>query len=537
MLGRLSIAAMAFPLACAAPPTASPPPTEPEPFSSTGSPPTASTATGYTPVICADPGRRDERAFDLYEGAEWTGQAWADTADELLIGGGLAVDDYDGDGHLDLFLPDRDGSRLFLSDGAGGWTDATESHLPEATSDQGVAAVAVDIDGDGDRDVYLSRHLRPDQLLLNLGAGRFTVDTRYAPDPLMDVASAWADLDGDGDLDGFLARYGVETVPETDQPNAILRNDGGTLTPEALPEGLARGHTLVPGLLDLDDDRDPDLYAVNDFGWILPNHVGWNEPTGFRPDPQTGLDFAINGMGLGVADLNGDELPDLLVTGWSEYALMLSQGPGLWARAPEVLSWSGDPGDQDVGWAVELADLDNDGDDDAYVVHGFVDGLGIGEQRPPLLQPDAIFVQQDGVFSDRAAEWGHVADGVGRGAVLADLNGDGWLDIAARDKAGPPQIFLARCGDASWLRIRLDQGGANPDAIGAVVRITSGDDRWIRWVRAGGTGFASGGPPEVHVGLGDREVVDVEVTWPDGTVSAHPEVPARQLVSITRPDL
>ena len=130
--------------------------------------------------------------------------------------------------------------------------------------------------------------------------------------------------------------------------------------------------------------------------------------------------------------------------------------------------------------------------------------------------------QPDGTFVDVAPEWGVDDDGKNRGFVLADFNGDGWLDIAMRNLDGENKLYLSRCGAEHYVKVRLrDDAIANHLAIGARVKVLSEDGRsFTRWVTAGGTGYGTGGPPEVHFGLGDVEKIErIEVKWPDGSQS------------------
>ncbi|MEQ1507143.1 MAG: CRTAC1 family protein, partial [Myxococcota bacterium] len=183
---------------------------------------------------------------------------------------------------------------------------------------------------------------------------------------------------------------------------------------------------------------------------------------------------------------------------------------------------------------------DNDGDLDGVVAYGAFDVAVPNEDWDnPAHQPDALWLQQpDGSFEDAAVEWGVADPGKNRGIVVADFDGDGWLDLAKRDLGGPSLLYVSRCGRDNWIKVRLrDDAIANRNAVGARVRVVGADGvARSRWVTAGGTGYGTGGPPEVHVGLGDADAVDhVEVQWPDGTESwAAFGVPANQTVTIHR---
>jgi hypothetical protein len=79
-------------------------------------------------------------------------------------------------------------------------------------------------------------------------------------------------------------------------------------------------------------------------------------------------------------------------------------------------------------------------------------------------------------FDDQGAEWGVDDEGMTRGVSLADLDRDGWLDIAKRDLAGNSLLYVSRCGDEGWLTVHLrDPDSMNTYGVGAVVTVTVGD--------------------------------------------------------------
>ena len=154
----------------------------------------------------------------------------------------------------------------------------------------------------------------------------------------------------------------------------------------------------------------------------------------------------------------------------------------------------------------------------------------------PQEQPDALYLLEDDEFVEVSDAWGITDTGSSRGLMLADINNDGWLDIVKQYlRFGRPFLYLSRCGEEAWLRVELRQEGPNPRAVGARAKFTAGDISTVRWVHAGGTSIASGGPNELHVGLGMEETVFVDVTWPDGEVTRHGPIDTRQRIR-TRPE-
>jgi hypothetical protein len=180
-----------------------------------------------------------------------------------------------------------------------------------------------------------------------------------------------------------------------------------------------------------------------------------------------------------------------------------------------------------MGWGADVADLDNDGDLDVVVVFG-----AMGDEPG---QPDAVFRQDNvGQFTSVGEEWGLADETTGRGLILADLDHNGWMDIVRPNLAGEGTVDLSPCGSNSWLEVALLAPPPNTRGIGAVVRVITDTHSQQRSIYAGGTSYASGGPPEVHLGLGNATTADIEITWADGQVARFEDLSTRQRVVIER---
>lgn len=466
-----------------------------------------------------------------------------------LLASGMMVGDLDGDGLHDLVSPNEPYAQLYRGRDDGGAQAAPE--LQEFDLAFGAGGSLADYDGDGDLDVFLARFDRPDRLLRNEGGGwstgiAFTDVTDEAGVGARgpSTSSAWGDMDRDGDLDLFVARYGDLLEGGSPAASLLYENLGdGTFLDrsEHLPAEVQGGWTRMAGWHDLDFDGYPELLVVNDLG--DPSVLLWNVNGRLLPDDgRSGFGTAVRGAGLGVGDLNGDGIHDLLVTEWGRMALLESAADDQWFDHAPVrgLVADGTRG-QVVPWGAELADVDNDGLLDAVVAFGNVEIDTEGSSGPdwanPLEQPDAVYVQQpDGQFLDLGPELGLDDRGVNRGFVLADVNRDGVLDIVKQNQSGSGALYLSRCTDASWLMVDLlQEDSLNRFAVGATVRVWADGKLHQRSVSAGSTGFGSGGPPELHFGLGEADRVErVEVLWPDGTRSVTDGFDARRRVQISR---
>ncbi len=525
---------------------------------------------------CADPSRRAEQGFDRFVYGE------ARATRNWNWGGGVMAGDLDGDGALELVLPVepgvvilrwRDGAIEVDRDTFGGFD------LAFATGGS-----IVDVDADGDLDVYVTRTLGDpiadeasdgrNHLLRNRGDGTFEdvtdeagVDGCTAPAAgtraraagggeracWRSMASSWGDVDGDLDLDLYVGNYGwVDETEGTTQemmgpgePDALYLNRGDGTFEDAsaeLPEEIQDGYTYAGGFVDLDDDGDLDLYVVNDFGNKYPNRVAWNEGGRLvvRKDDDSGLVQSMTGMGMGVGELDGDGRPDLAIAQWGRNTLFLSAA-GRWIDWAESVGYApaNDGRDQRVAWGSEFGDVDNDADLDLLTTYGHLTTAN-PVWRNPVQQPDALFVNEpdgDGGlrFVDRGAELVTADPNSGRGGLFVDLDGDGWLDLVTRHLDGPDDLLLARCGEARSLVVRPRMPGTpNPFAVGAKIDLVGPGVHATRWLTAGGTGFASAGPPEVHFGVGSLDEVSLVVRWPDGEVSSIGPVATGGVLTVTR---
>lgn len=512
----------------------------------TGGDAVEATLTAGATVTCADPGARETLgAFEILDGGtQWQNQRVTSEFD----GWGAAVADYDGDGNPDIFLPHAGPDQIYMGRGDGTWREEDRERLTADPDDFGDGAIAVDYDGDADLDIWVS-NTGPNALYRN-DDGVFTsvgVAAGLSGQNWESQDGAWGDMDGDGDLDLFVANYYMEDRAEG-QPDAneLYENNGdGTFTDVSsrLQGFAARGYTHATGWHDLDLDGDLDLIVVND----KPSG-GYTTVVRLQVDGQLvddggvlGLNVSIEGMGVGVGDLNGDLFPDLAISGWGQLALMESTESGRWVNATQSvgLVLPAD-GPRIVAWGMELADLDNDADLDLYAAFG--EQLNIygvqteGEKNNnPAEQSDGLWVNDGGQFTEASSEWGVDALGIHRGVAFTDLNRDGWLDLVERDLRGRARILAGRCSDAAWVGFQLREGAPNPFAVGARVEVTAGGITQVRTVSAGSTNLASSGAPEVQFGLGGMEVIDrVRVWWPDGAMSALRDVPVREWATVTR---
>jgi hypothetical protein len=484
---------------------------------------------------------------------------WTDRAPELGLdapdmAGGAVMDDFDGDGFLDLVSTTWDPcdhAKAFRGDGRGGFEEVTRAWgLDEQLG--GLNLVHADYDGDGRLDLLILRggwmfeegRVRNSLLRNELtdGRGRFVDVTRSAglAEPAYPTQSAvWADYDGDGDLDLFVAN---ETTSKLDfYPSQLFRNDGdGTFTDVAREAGVTNDRYAKGAAWgDYDDDGDPDLFVSN----IGENRLYRNDGRGRFTDvaEQAGVagDFRRTFVPW-FFDYDNDGDLDLLVADYavklqavtaSYYGVDAGEGqPFLYrndrGRFTEVSRKAGLTRPA-LPMGSNYGDLDNDGWLDLY--------LGTGVPAFAAVMPNLVFHNEEGRFREVtfASGLGHLQKG--HAVAFGDVDNDGDQDIF-EELGGfyPVEAFgnalFENPGPArSWITLRLRGVRANRFGIGARIeaRVREGDQRRSIHLLAGSGGSFGGSSLQQEIGLGDAEALEqLVVRWPgSGTVDRVRKVP------------
>jgi hypothetical protein len=324
-------------------------------------------------------------------------------------------------------------SPVLLPSGAFHYVDAS-STLPPSTHDtECLDATFVDIDADGDLDVFLANENRANVLLDNDGTGRLTdVSDARLPRASRDSEDAAAfDADGDGDSD-------LIVVSEDDQTNEYYLNDGnGTFSDH--PIGLpVTGVSNAIAFGDVDDDQDVDIVIGNDGQ----NFLLLNQGMGVFVDNTLAALPALSDetQDLELGDVDGDGDLDLVVANEDDNRLLLNDGLGHFTAAPpDAIPLIGPEETRDV----DLADVDQDGDLDLFFGNVHLTQGAPAQNR--LLINDGTGVFLDETDSRLPSDIDNTMDG-----DFFDIDGDGDLDLATANygdeergrELTPYRIFL-----------------------------------------------------------------------------------------------
>ena len=475
------------------------------------------------------------------------------------LAGGAIVEDFDGDGDLDIVTSSWDTSgpmHLFRNNADGTFSDRTQQAGLEGLLG-GLNLLQADYDNDGNTDILVLRGAwagmqgrDPNSLLRNRGDGTFedvTFEAGLAEVSYPTQTADWADYDNDGDLDLFI---GNESDNDLRSPWQLFQNQGDGTFRDVASEAGVKGHGFTKGVSwgDYDGDRFPDLYVSN-FSEL--NRLYRNRGNGTFEDvtSQLGVAHPKSSFPVWFWDYNNDGALDLFVSSYGGHiAHQAAHRLGLSPRFEKACLYEGDGqgGFREVaeqrGLGVPMqpmgsnfGDLDNDGYLDFY--------LGTGDPSYASVVPNLMFSNQGGQrFADVSVSGGFAHLQKGHGVVFADLDSDGDLDVFEQmGGAFPGDAFSDALYENpgmgnNWMAVQLVGQQSNRSAIGARIRVQieeNGLTRSIyRHINSGGSFGAN--PLRQTFGRGKAESAQLlEIFWPrTGKTQVLMNPPPAQVIQI-----
>ncbi|HEV7218632.1 MAG TPA: CRTAC1 family protein [Terriglobales bacterium] len=434
--------------------------------------------------------------------------------DVPMFGLGVAIGDYDNDGHDDLFVTAVGQSHLFHNNGNGTFTDVTKAAGLWGHDEFSTSAAWVDYDRDGKLDLVVANYVQwsiPGDLFCTLDGTRKSYCT---PESYKGTAvRLWHNL-GDGKFEDATQKAGLY-----DSTSKSL--------------GIA--------ILDYNGDGWPDILISND---TQPNKLYLNKKNGTFEEEGVAAGIAFSedgiaraGMGTDAADYDRSGKPSIIITNFANQMLSLyhNEGNGLFVdEAPT--SEVGRASLITLGFGCFFFDYDNDGWPDIFVADGHIESdVERVQKRVMYAEPPHLFRNLGGgKFQEVTASLGRVfADPkVARGAAYADIDNDGALDVLLTTNGGRAYLFHNEGTTGHSLRIKLQGVQSNRDGIGAIVRLTSGGDKQWKMMRSGSS-YLSQSELVLTFGLGSATRADaLEVEWPSGRVEKLTGINAGQTVTI-----
>jgi enediyne biosynthesis protein E4 len=480
-----------------------------------------------------------------------------------VMGGGVAVGDFDGDGHEDLFFTSMpsfkpgsaEASRptLFRNRRDGTFEDRTAAAGLAKVAGYPQGALFFDYENNGRADLYVAAY-GGGQLFRNEGGvfrdvtdeAGLSLEGRCGPALCFGVAAAAADFDRDGLLDLLIVanvdwdmhdpgQVGPRRLLPTfyaAQRAFLFRNNGdGTFSDVTERSGVENrgGKGLGAVWADFTGDGWPDLYIAND---MSRNTLYRNNGDGTFTEiaAAAGVNEVKSSMGVTVGDFDNDGRFDIAITNLqgSKISLFRNLGDLRFAYVTEEAGLA--PSTRASGWGIEFVDFDYDGHLDLVMSSGPVWEESEGEAD------DLMFRNRGaGSFEDVSVRSGAAGEQVfSRGLAVLDFDGDGWPDLAFANVHGAtPRLLRNRAEQPhQWLQLWLEGTESNRDAVGARVEIVRADGlRLVQEVRAGSS-YQSGSTRALFFGFGESIGTEMTVSWPSGRVETITDVPSNQIVRI-----
>ena len=541
----------------------------------------------------------------------------------LANGSGVAIGDVDGDDLPDVYLCGLQvDNRLYRN--LGDWTfeDVTIRSGVACSRQYSTGALLADVDGDSDNDLLVTGLAKGTRLFLNDGSGRFTEKTGSGLFPKLGATSmSMADIDSDGDLDLYVANYrttnykdrppGVNVEVKQENGRVVVtpanrfvalktrRKDGVHLVelgePDFLYENLGSGrfravnwtsgrflntdgNALVKPpmdwglsviMRDVNGDMLPDIYVCNDFFYSVDKFwINQGDGVFQQAGSEVVRNFSMSSMSVDFADFNRDGHDDFFVADmlsmrsefrqtqranvlsdelnlpitdarfqpeFSRNTLQLNRGDNSYAEIAQLAGVHA----SEWTWSSRFLDVDLDGYEDLIMTTGNesdvldADMMSIVANSPrtseshlqnmmrfPRLETPNLIFRNNGnlTFEEKGAAWGFGQVGISHGMAAGDLDNDGDLDLVVNN-LNAPVFLLENIGDGNRVVFRLKGKAPNTSGIGAMITLKSGKFHQKQTVIAGGR-YLSGDQPFCVFGIPNPgSALSAEIKWPDGSFS------------------
>lgn len=441
-----------------------------------------------------------------------------------FLGNGITFFDYDNDGLDDITVATALGDPIYFYKNINGNFVSQTLNISNNNA-RNKQVNWVDIDNDGDNDLFITSDESGNRLFENLGnmiMSEITSTSGMLTDNFPYYGASWGDYNNDGFLDVFIS------IRDPFIPNILYRNNGDkTFTLANVEAGLLTdGYmSFCSAFIDYDNDGDQDIYVAND-KYANPNLMYRNNGDGTFTEVGniTGTDVSIDAMSVTVEDFNYDGWLDIYITNDpSNNILFVNNGDGTFtdmAQSYQVTFNSS-------SWGAVFLDADNDKDLDLYV-----SGEGNGTVSPFLssafyenINSSFFQLNNNAVPGDFAYNYGN---------ATGDVDNDGYPEIVVNN-IDHENIFLWKNTtntSNNWLKVKLEGTTSNRNGIGSFIEISINANKQYRYTCLG-EGYLSQNSATEQFGLGTETIVDyVKVKWLSGIEDIFYNVSPNQTMNI-----
>lgn len=440
-----------------------------------------------------------------------------------LFGNGVSFFDYDNDGWDDLTVATADDDPVrFYKNINGNFVEQTLNIANNNWRNKQVNWV--DIDNDGDNDLFVTSDTSINRLYENLGnmiLQDITSTSGLLNEVLVTYGASWGDYNNDGFLDVFLSNR------DTIIPNILYKNNGNnTFSLVNSESGLITTGTLsfCSAFIDYNKDGFQDIYVAND-KVEYPNIMYKNNGDGTFTEVgfETGTDITIDAMSVTIGDYNSDSWLDIYVTN-DVVGNVLLKNNGNGTFSDETLS--SNTAMNSVAWGSVFLDAENDGDLDIYVSAEH-DGTVSGYLSSALFtnNNDEYILENEAIPDDYAISYSN---------AIGDIDNDGYPEILVNN-INHDNIFLWKNNSNNtnnWLKVKLEGTISNRNGVGSMIEISVNGEKQYRYTLIG-EGYLSQNSASEIFGIGDATVIDyVKVNWLSGTEDIFYNVSPNQNLKI-----
>ena len=441
-----------------------------------------------------------------------------------FLGNGITFYDYDNDGWDDISIATADGDPIYFYKNVNGNFVLQTLNIPN-NNIRNKQINWVDIDNDGDNDLFITSDLSGNKLFENLGnmvMQDITSTSGMLADNFSYYGASWGDYNNDSYLDVFIC------VRDQDTPNILYKNNGdNTFTLANAEAGLLNTGMMsfCSAFLDYDNDGDQDIYVSND-KYTIRNLLYKNNGDGTFEEVgiQSGAAVSIDAMSVTVEDINNDGWLDIYITNDpNNNVLLMNNGDGTFTDMAQSYNVTFNS----TSWGAIFLDADCDADLDLYV------SAESNGDNPQFLSSgfyenmdNSHFQLNNGaVPNDLAYSYGN---------AMGDTDNDGYPEMVVNNIVHD-NIFLWKNNTTTmnnWLKVKLEGTQSNRNGIGSMIEISTNGEKQYRYTLCG-EGYLSQNSASEFFGIGSNTTIDyIKVKWLSGIEDIIYNVSPNQKITI-----